>query len=797
MHKFPLLLTFLLTFLYVENASAISLEVEPTAPTPVGNETDFSVSISDETGVVELRWDFGDGTELAFATGQESAGHTYAAPGHYAVIVVARDDAGFSSASFVHTVHRELTKNRPSAASSIVYDEERAMIASVNPDNDSVTLIDAKSLEKLVEIPVYDQPVSLAFMPDGRLWVVHRQDYAIAMIDVGSREITGNLRLPYASQPIALAISPAGDAAYVTLMATGQLVKLDPTSGDLLDSLDVGPWPRGLAISANGEDIYVTRFISKNERGEVTHVRASDFEVERVIELSEDTTTEDTDQKGRGLPNYLLSVTISPDGLEAWIPAKKDNMSRGLLRDGQALTQDNTLRPMLGILDLSSGEEALELRIDLDDRNLPSHVTFSPLGDYAFVSVLGSSVIEVRDVFDQSFVTALGDPGFSPLASVLTEDGKLFVHAELSRQVSVYDVSEIISGQDQLTQKLANIPVVENEALLPAVLLGKQIFHNSEDKRMTQEGYISCASCHFEGFEDGRVWEFTDRGEGLRNTTSLLGRSGMGHGRVHWTGNFDEIQDFEGAIRGNFGGTGFLSDELYEEGTYADPLGDPKAGHSPELDALALYVTSLDSVPPSPFKQSDGTFTEAAQRGKQLFLELQCDSCHAGSAFTNSAEGVLYDVGTLKETSGFRLGDDLVGIDTPTLLGIWQTAPYLHDGSAETLLDVLTTQNPNDLHGETSGLSEVELQDLVSYLHQIDANVPPKDLPPLARDEPNGPTSSGKAAGGGGCSLAGAPSLAQRLSVSNLSNPASLFFGCIVGLTLRRRARKRARAAGR
>src|SRR5690606_36101326 len=130
---------------------------------------------------------------------------------------------------------------------------------------------------------------------------------------------------------------------------------------------------------------------------------------------------------------------------------------------------------------------------------------------------------------------------------------------------------------------------------------------------------------------------------------------------------FDEIQDFEGAIRGNFGGTGFLSDELYAEGTRSEPLGDPKAGHSAELDALALYVTSLDSIPPSPFKKSDGTFTESALRGERLFFERECDTCHSGSTFTDSADGALHDVGTLKESSGFRLGGDLVGIDTPTL----------------------------------------------------------------------------------------------------------------------------------
>ena len=80
---------------------------------------------------------------------------------------------------------------------------------------------------------------------------------------------------------------------------------------------------------------------------------------------------------------------------------------------------------------------------------------------------------------------------------------------------------------------------------------------------MTRDGYISCAGCHTDGDSDNRVWDFTDRGEGLRNTISLLGRVGTGNGRVHWTANFDEIHDFENDIRFEFEGVGFLDDAMF------------------------------------------------------------------------------------------------------------------------------------------------------------------------------------------------------------------------------------------
>jgi hypothetical protein len=194
----------------------------------------------------------------------------------------------------------------------------------------------------------------------------------------------------------------------------------------------------------------------------------------------------------------------------------------------------------------------------------------------------------------------------------------------------------------------------------------------------------------------------------------------MGHGRVHWTANFDEIQDFEHDIRGPFGGTGFMTDEAFASGTRGTPLGDPKSGISPELDALAAYVASLSEIPRSPFRGAGGALTPEGEAGQQLFVRLRCDSCHGGPHFSDSASGALHDVGTLLTSSGARLGAPLTGLDTPTLRGVWATASYLHDGSAPTLLDVLTTRNPQGRHGDVSALSSTERSQLVAYLLQIE-----------------------------------------------------------------------------
>jgi hypothetical protein len=105
-------------------------------------------------------------------------------------------------------------------------------------------------------------------------------------------------------------------------------------------------------------------------------------------------------------------------------------------------------------------------------------------------------------------------------------------------------------------------------------------------------------------------------------------------------------------------------------------------------------------------------------------------------------------VGTVKASSGMRGGEPLLGIDTPTLNGVWETPPYLHDGSAATLRDVLTTANAEDRHAFTSGLSEQELGQLVSYVQQLDGTVDP--------DPQAGGSGAGGSSGSAGSGMLGA-----------------------------------------
>jgi cytochrome c peroxidase len=129
----------------------------------------------------------------------------------------------------------------------------------------------------------------------------------------------------------------------------------------------------------------------------------------------------------------------------------------------------------------------------------------------------------------------------------------------------------------------------------------------------------------------------------------------------------------------------------------------------PETDAEAIdaYLSGLRPVP-SPGLES-GNLTASARRGKALFESeaVGCAECHPSPHGTDLK---LHDVGT----RGPR--DHRARFDTPALTEIWRTAPYLHDGRSATIMEVLTTHNPEDRHGQTSHLSPEELRDLAAYV---------------------------------------------------------------------------------
>ncbi len=686
----------------------------------VGTSATFTVTAPTGPSLLQT-FDFGDGSAPTKPNPSTVGTHVFASPGHFIVsAAVSGKDAGGkdleTSCAKLVTVTRKKTATEPTRSSGLALDPKRKRLWAVNPDAGTVTAIATDTLTKVLEVPAGTRPIGVSVAPDGSgVWVADEAGDQIVVLhpSTGAQEKT--IPLGYGAAPAGLTFAPDGVAAFVSLGAKGRVVRIDPSSRAIVATSPSLSTPRGLAVTADGGRVLVTRFISGRDGGEVSELDTKTLALTRTFDLAFDKGP-DTEASGRGIPNYLSSLTISPDGARAFLPGKKDNMQRGVSRDGSALTFESSVRTLVAQVDLAAGTEDLAARLDFNDRSLAFEAAFSGLGDLAFVTTAGTNTVEVFDAYTGEMQTSISAVGAAP-KSLLLDGDRLFVQGFLSRDVTVIDVKGIVDHVDGRFTKLATISTVSKEPLAPVVLQGKKLFWDAGDPRMSKDKYLACVSCHLDGRDDGRVWDFTDRGEGLRNTVTLLGRRGMGHGNVHWTGNFDEIQDFEGDVRRAFGGAGFLTDEQWA--THGDPLGPKKAGLSPDLDALAAYVTSLAEVPKSPYRNADGSLTDEGLDGLATFRAVGCDSCHGGA---NLTDGRLHDVGTLITTSGKRLGGPLTGIDTPSLRGVFATAPYLHDGRAETLDEVFGRYDPEGKHAgpKLGSLSAEDRRKLAVYLSQID-----------------------------------------------------------------------------
>jgi YVTN family beta-propeller protein len=598
-----------------------------------------------------------------------------------------------------------------------------------NPDTDTVAVLDTGSNARVAEIAVGSQPRSVAVAPDGRIWVVNKNAATLSIVNPATMAVAQTVALARGARPHGLAFAPGGGSAFLVLEGTGQLLKLDPGNGAVQATLAVGANPRHVSVSADAATVLVSRFITPalpgestatvdtgTAGGEVVAVNAATMAVARTVTLRHSDKA-DTETQGGGIPNYLGAAVVSPDGRSAWVPSKQDNIKRGTLRNGQNLNFQNTVRAISSRIDLGTLAEDYARRIDHDNSGFGSAAAFHPSGAYLFVALETSRQLAVVDAVGGRELAKL-DVGRAPQAVGVSADGRtVYVQNYMDRTVTALDIGPLVLNGELRATVLSTVGTVGAETLGAQVLAGKQLFYDARDPRLARDGYMSCASCHNDGGHDGRTWDLAGFGEGLRNTIELKGHAGMRQGLLHWSGNFDEVQDFEKQIRDLAGGTGLMADADYNYATRSQALGTKKAGVSADLDALAAYVGSLAAFDASPHRPAADTLTAAAVAGKAVFAQAQCASCHGGDGFTSSAlDGGMRNIGTLRATSGNRLdAAALNGIDVPTLRGLWATAPYLHDGRAATLDDAVWAHAGNTVAGN-------DLANLVAYLKQIDGS---------------------------------------------------------------------------
>jgi YVTN family beta-propeller protein len=726
----------------------------PAVPAPiVPTFVNANYSLGTGTPGIEYSFDFGDGSPPTGYSAATAASHAFSAPGLYLVTVIARSADGRSvTKTFVQAVHAPLAAGTARASSAVAIEPRNGSperIWVTNPDNDSVSVFDSATLTRVAEVPVGASPRSLAVAPDGRIWATNREGARVSILDPVALSLVNTLELRRGTRPHGLVFSAS--AAFVSLEGSGELLELDAVSGALRRTLDVGAHARGLALTGDGARLLVSRFITPPLAGESTALPdtlAGGGEVVVVDPVAWSVRSgillapslrDDGSVEGRGVPNYLGAPVVSPDGFSAWVPSKQDNVARGSLRDGLNLDFQNTVRAVSSRIDLTSESENPAIRVDHDNAGVAAAGAFHPTGAYLFVALETSRQVAVVNASAGTELFRI-EVGRAPQGLAVSSDGtRLYVQNFMDRSLSVIDLTPLVGFGEFRAPVLATMTSVGSERLAPTVLVGKQLFYDARDPRLARDAYLSCASCHADGGHDGRVWDFTGFGEGLRNTISLVGRGG-GQGRLHFSANFDEVQDFEGQIRAFAAGTGLLPDAVYLAGTRSQPLGDPKAGLGVELDALALYVASLTSPSTSPYRDQ-GALTPDGVLGRELFVSRGCTSCHYGNTFSDESGAELRDIGTLKPSSGFRLSGPLEGIDVPSLRDAWNTAPYLHDGSAPDLASAIAAHDGIEL-------TQAELASLVEFVRQIDQNEPGLPAAPTCADEIQNGSETGVDCGG-------------------------------------------------
>jgi len=538
----------------------------------------------------------------------------------------------------------------------------------------SVAEVDAGAGRVLRRFEVGRYPKGIAVVPGSECVLV--TDSAVAEVSVLDLPSGAELaRLPVSREPGALAVTPDGKTAVVAnQLPAGAATKA--RRGAVLSLLDLEVLGRrrdvrlpagstdvnGIAIGASGRWAYAVHIVARTnvpttqlERGWVNTNALSVIDLERGEVYA--TLLLDHPFEGAADP---WDVVATPDGKALWITLSGVHEAVRIDLERLHPFLDGGLpegHPLSNSGAYSPGTESVWLRIQRDPSQRAELVN-----DLA--ALHAADLIERRK---------LGGKG--PRGAALSPDGAtLAIALHFAGEVLLCDAKD---GAPRARLALGG-PRNPDQAEL-----GREYFH---DATLCFQHWLSCATCHPNGARvDGMNWDLLNDGIGNpKNLKSLLLADRTPP--MMWRG---VREDMHHAVEKGF----FMLLRVPQEG---------------EVEAVEAYLRSLRPQP-SPYLEPGGGLSVAARRGEELFLSARtaCAVCHPGPLFTDL---LRHDVGTRGEL------DRVDEFDTPTLIELYRTAPYLHDGRAATLREVLLDENRGDRHGFTAELTEEQLADLVAYL---------------------------------------------------------------------------------
>ena len=638
----------------------------------------------------------------------------------------------------------------PLGTSTITSSRSGDALYAVNTVDGTISQVNVETGASF-ELPVGLEPTRIARLSDDRLAVTLRGERAVAIVDISGTKPVLQRKVQVGAEPFGIVASQDGAVVYVALSQQNEVIELDGTDLRALRSWSVDSDPRWLALHPSGDALFVARaYGARLVRIDLTRDRDGGS----VIDLPE--ISRETQNAGFYplTPRITGDITISPFGDVLLVPGLYVDNESGPSADltGQGVQVPYYASSSVGISRMNPalvafrldgtgeltnlaplpvpliGEVEKEGRIFQTVRSYPSSVVMAPNGKQAIVTMEGSDVLVGVQIApsrgqgsrastlasnsdpelgtDGDLFTGVVEGGFyqravrhfetaaGPIGLAFLPDGEAFVHHHLDRSIGSLDLSGLEAVVDNLasssslsssvpfgTQRIQvkrDFKDIAQSTLTPTEDAGRRLFYSAINSEMSADGAgVSCSTCHFDGRNDGLTWTFEF---GPRQTPSLAGVVSETE-PVSWT--FDvESTAAEALItsRDRMGGGGLSVVDAEALGAWVD--------RTVEVD-----------VP------DKGLENDEVALGRDIFerSEVGCSECHSGPRFTDNKNHDLYG---------------LDGVNTPTLVGIAATAPYLHDGSAPTLRSLLERLRDGSM-GDTSSLDGLELDALERYLGSL------------------------------------------------------------------------------
>ncbi len=582
----------------------------------------------------------------------------------------------------------DATPHRSPIAIAITVDGSRLLTA--NQTANSVSLVDPKAGKVLDEVATGEKPAGVALSRDGRRGVVtHWYGYDLAVLDVAPEKLTVVGRVEVGPEPRGVVLSNDGKTAYIAVGVSNEVVRVDVEAKRVTGRLAVGREPRGLALTADGTKLLVGNSRSRN----LSLIDTEEWKVERTLDVEFDGAN-------------LRQVTISADGKTAYIANMRN---RGLATTRNNIDLGWVLGQRITRVTLDGSEPCATLSLDPRGKaTADAHgVAISHDGRYLAVSCGGTHEVLVFRT-DRAKLPWRPNGSRDVLPTDVLNDASRFRRVALGGRPT-----ELAFAPDGTTLYAANyledaVQVIdaENGTLTQTIKLGAPselslarrgeiLFH---DATRSFNQWYSCNTCHSDGHTNGLDFDTLNDGRQDLSVLHLRSRKKVPTLRrvaqtKPWTWH---------------GWQTALEDATVESFTKS------MQGQRPTRDeslAVVAYLETLD-FPKNPYRLADGTLSPAAQRGEGVYRAAKsaCNTCHGGSELT---DGKIHMVGLEESDDAYR------GYNPPSLRGVYDKDPYLHDGRAKTLREALAGPHSPEIAVGGEALTESELNDLIEYLKSL------------------------------------------------------------------------------